>query len=108
MASTRNTQEFWREFVQICKDFPAFWKVKSKEYKNRSLKSECYVKLFDKIRENDPNDTRYTVTKKIKSLRSNYREKKVMNSEKAGAGLDDIYEASKSINVSLSIRRTLL
>ncbi|XP_063889616.1 uncharacterized protein LOC135116204 [Scylla paramamosain] len=96
MASTLDTQEFWREFIQLYRDFPALWKVKSDEYKNRSLKSECYVKLIDKIREIDLNATRATVTKKINSLRSNYRRelKKVMNSVKSGAGSDDVYKPS--------------
>ncbi|XP_045130420.1 LOW QUALITY PROTEIN: uncharacterized protein LOC123515665 [Portunus trituberculatus] len=96
MASTLDTQEFWREFIQVYRDFPALWKVKSDEYKNRSLKSECYVKLIDKIREIDPNATRATVTKKINSLCSNYRRelKKVMNSVKSGAGSDDVYKPS--------------
>ena len=93
---TRDTQELWREFIQLYRDFPALWKVKSDEYKNRSLKSECYVKLIDKIREIDPNATRATVTKKINSLRSNYRRelKKVMNSVKSGAGSDHVYKPS--------------
>ena len=62
------------------------WKVKSDEYKNRSLKSECYVKLIENVRESDPIATRSTVTKKINSLRSNYRRelKMMMNSVKEG------------------------
>ena len=88
MASTQDNQEFWREFIQLYREFPAVWKIKSDDYKNRKLKSECYQKLIEKIREIDPNATRATVTKKINSLRSNYRRelKKVMSSTKSGAG----------------------
>ena len=82
---------------QLYRNFPALWKIKSDDYKNRLLKSECYVKLIEKLREIDPSTTRSTVTKKINSLRSNYRRelKKVLNSMKSGAGVDDdIYTPS--------------
>ena len=96
MASAQDSQDFWREFIQLYRDFPALWKIKSDDYKNRVLKSECYVKLIEKLREINPSATRSTVTKKINSLRSNYRRelKKVLDSMKSGAGVDDIYTPS--------------
>jgi len=48
MVTTKNI-EFWRKFINLYRKLPAVWKIKCDDYKNRDLKSECYVKLTDKL-----------------------------------------------------------
>lgn len=93
MANTQEGQEFWLEFIELYKSFPCLWKIKSDEYKNRNLKTNCYLKLLEKMKERIPNATKDTVTKKVNSFRTSYRRelKKVLKSEKSGSGSEDIY-----------------
>ena len=96
MANKVNNEEFWREFIHLYRSLPATWKIKSDLYKNRILKQECYEQLTNKLKEIDPLadiNTTKKKKKKINTLRSNYRRelKKVMASQKSGAGTDDIY-----------------
>lgn len=67
------------------------WKIKSEEYKNKKLKQECY-KLVDKLGKIIWLQTGIW-WERINAVWTNYtRElKKVRNSEKSGAGSDDIY-----------------
>ena len=48
------------------------------------------------MKENNPSATKLTVTRKINSFRTCYRRelKRVLSSEKSGAGTDDIYVPS--------------
>ncbi|KAG7154356.1 putative Alcohol dehydrogenase transcription factor Myb/SANT-like-containing protein 28 [Homarus americanus] len=96
MASVRDSHEFWREFIELYKQFPSLWQIKSEDYKNRPLKQECYGKLVEKMKDIIPTATKATVTKKINSFRTSYRRelKKVLLSEKSDAGTDDIYQPS--------------
>jgi hypothetical protein len=67
--------------------------VKSDYYKNKQLKEECYKKLTEILKANDPDASIANTKRKINSLRSAYRRelKKLEASRKSGAGLDDIY-----------------
>lgn len=93
MANKSNNKEFWREFIRLYRSLPATWKIKSDLYKNIILKQECYIQLTNKLKEIDPTADINTTKKKINTLRTNYRRelKKVLASEKSGAGTDDIY-----------------
>lgn len=81
------------EFIELYKSFPCLWKVKSKQYSDRNAKSQAYEILIEKMQTVDKNANRETVVKKINSMRTTYRKelKKVLDSERSGAGEDEIY-----------------
>lgn len=94
--SVKNDQYFWRGFIQLYKNFPGVWKVKSDLYKNRVLTQDAYEKLKEKLNTIDSNVDINITKKKINTLRSNYRRKlkKVLASKKSGAEVEDIYVPS--------------
>ena len=93
MSDTMEDRTFWREFIDIYRQNPCLWKVKSKEYSDRNLKNSAYEKLVTKLKEKDENGNRDSVVKKINTLRSSFRKecKKVSASMKSGAAADAVY-----------------
>ena len=74
MADLRGySREFLREFIELYRNFPALWKIKSKEYSNRDLKREAYDVMVAKLNDVDKNATKETVIKRINSLRTSWR-----------------------------------
>ncbi|KAJ8911104.1 hypothetical protein NQ315_003366 [Exocentrus adspersus] len=109
-------KEFMIEFIELYKSFPCLWKIKSKEYSDRNAKSQAYDILVEKMQTVDKFANRETVVKKINSMRTTYRKefKKVLDSERSGAGVDDIYvphlwyyELLKFLQDQETSRRTL-
>jgi hypothetical protein len=66
-------REFIRDWIRLYKSLPALWNTKSHEYNNRKEKNLGYQILVDKFRERNLEANREDVTKKINSLRTNYR-----------------------------------
>ncbi|KAK5643440.1 hypothetical protein RI129_007285 [Pyrocoelia pectoralis] len=66
-------QKFIRELLNLYRDLPAVWKVKSPEYKNKDLKRESYDILVQKCREYVVDADREFVKNKINSLRTSFR-----------------------------------
>ncbi|XP_066152069.1 uncharacterized protein [Euwallacea fornicatus] len=93
MAKRNKDREFVIEFLQLYREYPALWKIKSTEYSDRNLKDNAYKVLIEKYKEIDPKADKETVKKKINSLRTNYRKEltKVKASYKSGTNTDDIY-----------------
>lgn len=90
---SKKEKEFITEFIELYKSFLCLWKIKSKEYSDRNAKSQAYDILAEKMQTVDRSANRETVVKKINSMRTTYRKelKKVLDSERSGAGADDIY-----------------
>lgn len=88
--SLRKRNQVLEEFIELYKTEPCLWRVKSKEYHDRSWRDSAYAKL----RESEPDAVKDTVVKKIHNLRCNYRKekKKVDASKKSGAGTDELYK----------------
>ena len=86
--------DFLSDFIEIYRNEPSLWFIKSKDYSNREVKNAAYGKLVNKLREIDPSANKDTVVKKINNLRSSYNKelKKVQASNKSsGSGSDSIY-----------------
>lgn len=96
MSDHTEDRLFWREFIEIYKQHPCIWKVKSKEYSDRNMKNAAYETLVNKLKEKDENANRESVVKKINNLRSSFRKehKKITSSYKSGAAAVDIYRPS--------------
>ncbi|KAM3958843.1 uncharacterized protein ACR2FA_007146 [Aphomia sociella] len=100
MANRNTAKEKEREFlidcIQLYRNLPALWKVKSKLYYDRDKKNKAYDLLLAKYNEMFPNATKEDVKRKFNILRTNYRKelKKYITSMKSGASTDSIYEST--------------
>jgi hypothetical protein len=68
MATFSDNKEFWREFMELYRELPALWKVKSEMYKNRNVKNVGYEFLVEKMKTLIPRADREMATKKIDAL----------------------------------------
>lgn len=96
MTESTNSTSFITGFIDIYRQLPCLWKIKSKSYSNRFKKNEAYAKLLLYYKEKDPNATIDSVKRKINNLRSTFRKelKKVRKSKRSGESSDNIYEPS--------------
>ncbi|KAF5294809.1 hypothetical protein FQA39_LY00293 [Lamprigera yunnana] len=96
MATKEKDEErkFILECIEVYHSLPALWNIKSKDYSNRMKKNEQYNNLLRKYREYYPDADKAQLVKKFNSLRTNFRKeiKRIKDSEKSGAGTDDIIE----------------
>ncbi|XP_050303002.1 uncharacterized protein LOC126740877 [Anthonomus grandis grandis] len=90
---SKKEKQFLSEFIELYRSFPCLWKIKSKRYSDRNAKQQAYESMIEKMREFDVGANKETVVKKINSLRTAYRRKlkKVIDSERSGAGEEDVY-----------------
>jgi len=58
------SKDFLLEFIELFRQEECLWKVKSKDYYNRSKKDASYGTLIGKVQEVEPDATRDTVVKK--------------------------------------------
>jgi phage protein D len=87
------SKNFLLEFIELFRREECLWKVKSKDYYNRSKKDASYRTLIGKVQEVESDATRDTVVKKINNLRSAFRKehKKVLKSQVSDAGAEKTY-----------------
>ncbi|KAJ8936557.1 hypothetical protein NQ314_012299 [Rhamnusium bicolor] len=65
MAKRTEDREFVIELLQLCRQYPALWKVKNSEYSDRNKKNDAYKVLVEKYKEVDPNADRALVKKNL-------------------------------------------
>lgn len=86
-------QELTLQVIELYRDRPCLYQVKSDIYRNRNKKSKEYAILLDYVKNVNPLCSLEIIKKKLNTLRSQYRkELKLMNaSKKSGAGTDEVY-----------------
>lgn len=96
-ASPENSdREFISLLIDLYRDCPELWKVKSKDYFNRNKKSAALEKIVGALRKLKPDFTVKKLKQKINVLRTNFnREFKAIESKKiSGTSTDEIPEPS--------------
>lgn len=73
LVEKNEERAFIIECLKIYKSLPALWDAKSPEYRKKDKKNEAYEILVRKFREKYANINRKDVTKKINTLRTNFR-----------------------------------
>ncbi|XP_031328655.1 uncharacterized protein LOC116169675 isoform X2 [Photinus pyralis] len=94
MADLRSlSRDFLTEFIEMYRENPCLWQIKSKDYSNKQKKNAAYAKLVKKLEEVEKNATKESAVKKINSLRTCFRKeyRKVLASERSGVGTDELY-----------------
>ena len=81
------------QLIELYRDHPCLYQIKSDAYKDRNKKSKAYAELLANIKIVNPMCSLEILKKKLNTLRSQYRkELKLMNaSRKSGAGTDEVY-----------------
>lgn len=87
------SKEFTVDFIELYRNYPCLWRIKSSDYSDRNKRNNAYENLCSKLQEIDETATKETVVKKVDSLRSNFRKelKKIKESKRSGAGTDNVY-----------------
>ena len=96
MAAKEEDRKFILDVIQLYRELPALWKIKDKIYSDRSKKNAAYETLLAKYRGKRLEASKEDLKKRLNSLRTNYRKelKKVQDSMKSGASMDDVYEST--------------
>lgn len=93
MADKFTRPDFLTQFIDMYRELPCLWMVKSKDYYNRNKRQEALDKLMELCKEVCPSPTRDYVCKKIANLRTVFKKElnKIRTSQKSGAGTDEVY-----------------
>lgn len=87
------SRDFLTDFINLYRENPCLWKVKSKEYSDKHKKNAAYEILIEKLKEVDPAANKDAVIKRINSLRTCFRkELKKTRSAHSGMGTEDLYK----------------
>ena len=65
MSEKEEDRCFQLECIDVYRQLPALWKVKSDDYSDRKKKDAAYAVLVEKFKEKYPNYTRDDVKKKL-------------------------------------------
>lgn len=97
MSSKKESEkQFLIQLIEVYRNLPALWQIKSDDYHNRNKKIECYKVLFSKYQEFYKDQSMEDLKKKINALRTNFRNelRKIEKSARSGAGTDEVYEST--------------
>lgn len=88
--------DFVCEFIELYKLKTCLWKKTDPNYHNSNIREAAYTLLLDKYKEYDGKATKAMVKSKINNLRTTYNKeyKKVKDSERSGAGIEEVYKPS--------------
>ncbi|XP_040202670.1 uncharacterized protein LOC120933498 [Rana temporaria] len=94
MPDKFTSPDFLSQFIEMYRQLPCLWQVKSKDYSNRDKKHEALSKLVELCKAVCPNPTIDYVRNKIANIRTVFKKElnKVRVSQTSGAGTDEIYE----------------
>lgn len=89
-------KQIFSDFIAKYKLLPELWDVRSQEYCKRDKKNAAYEQLLTIFKTLKCDATVDNVKNVIYSLRSDFRKelKKIDDSKRNGAGIDDIYQPS--------------
>lgn len=95
-TETHSEREFTSLLIDLYRDCPELWKVKSKDYFNRNKRSAAFEKIVGALKAFKPDFTVNKLKQKINTLRTNFnREHKAIEEKKVtGSSADDIQEPS--------------
>lgn len=92
-----------QRFIAVYESFPELWNKALPSYMNKYKKKIALEKLLTIYKEIKPNATVKDVTKKLNTLRSNFRRErnKIKSSSRSGAGTDEIYKPTSWVFYAL-------
>jgi hypothetical protein len=87
-------RELLKDFIRVYQSQPCLWRIKSKDFHDKTKRDAAYDMLLQKYRLIGLSADTDAVVKKINAFRTNYRreKKKVEESRHSGIGTDEIYE----------------
>ncbi|XP_063814220.1 uncharacterized protein LOC135054802 isoform X2 [Pseudophryne corroboree] len=87
-------REFIQGFIEMYRDRECLWRVKSRDYTNKSLRNQALQELVDHSRPYYAAASLEWVRKKIQNLRTVFlkEHKKIQNSWRSSAGTNDLYQ----------------
>lgn len=87
-----NTEE-WRYLFEKYREYFILWQINNEHYKNKFLRNAKWKDLLEIYKTIEKNATVENLKRKMQNIKSCYRRelKKVLESERSGAGIDDIY-----------------
>ncbi|XP_077321456.1 uncharacterized protein LOC143955249 [Lithobates pipiens] len=93
MVDKFTAPDFLPRFIEKYRELPCLWQVKCRDYTNKIKRKEAMEKLLELVKPVHPMADIPYLKAKIGGLRSTYNRerKKVQDSERSGASVDDVY-----------------
>ena len=87
------TREGTRHLIDLYKEEPCLWNVKTVEYRNRDRKATALQKIAEHMNKSGWSFSEDELRKKIDTLRNQYRRERrnLQQTKKSGAAADNVY-----------------